>query len=123
MVGTFAVTIETGGVMDMDVMNVLVGSGTDVLLTFEDGIYPYDGVGVRASVTGSTQLDIPRQQLVVKHSTGVATGIGYGTGTISEAGDADILLTVETAGVGPADAGSGGAPVVYHITGSRSTNP
>jgi hypothetical protein len=114
------ISIESSGVVDMDAMNVILGSGTDVLLTFRDGIKPQNGVGIRCGVMGSTTLDLVRQKMIVKHSTGEASGTGYGMGTISAAGDVDIMLTLETPGVGPPDAGSGGAPVSYHITGSRS---
>lgn len=120
MLGAYSVMIEGNGQTDKDVMNVSIGSGTDVLLDFVDGISTPTGLGVRCAVMGSTGLDIIRQKLTVKHATGAIDGIGSGMGTISSSGAVDITLTVVTSGVGPPDAGSGGAPVAYHITGTKN---
>lgn len=122
MVGAYDVMIASGGQTDVDVMNVTIGSGTDVLLDFVDGVSTPTGLGVRCTVMGSTKLEIVRQKLTVKHATGEANGIGSGMGTIDATGKVDLTLTVVTEGVGPPDAGSGGAPVSYHITGARAAN-
>jgi hypothetical protein len=112
MVGTYDVMIAGKGKTDPDTINVTVGSGGTALLNFV-----YIGFSqIRAGVSGSTGLSIPRQVVKVGHSTGTVEGPASGMGMIAADGTVNIALDVSIPGMSGADAG---ASVTYTVTGSR----
>lgn len=125
VLGNYSVVIEANGRMDDDRMYVTIGSANNILLNFLYGISQ-----VRGTLTGSTDLSLPRQTLHVQHSIGVADGVATGGGKFvisPESGmaeDVDFTITLTTAGFGPADGGGSGlggsGAVDYHITGTRN---
>ncbi|MSP62568.1 MAG: hypothetical protein EXR72_20005 [Myxococcales bacterium] len=116
VVGTYNVMIAANGKTDSDVVNVILGSGDTVLLNFV--ILGF--TQMRCTVSGSSGLAVPRQKLIVGMATGGAESVVAGTGSVTADGTLALELTVMTPGIGPPDAGSGGAPVTYTITGTRN---
>ena len=107
MVGSYLIDVEANGVTDKSItMTVSLSSGSGVLLDFAAGISQ-----VRCSVTGATELSLPRQKVDVAHATG--------EGTIDSTGAVDLTIHLATAGITGSDGGVG-SDVDYHVTGGKN---
>ena len=115
MVGSYLIDVEANGVTDKSItMTVSLSSGSGVLLDFAAGISQ-----VRCSVTGATELSLPRQKVDVAHATGEAVGDATGEGTIDSTGAVDLTIHLATAGITGSDGGVG-SDVDYHVTGAKN---
>jgi hypothetical protein len=111
MIGSYAVEIASSGKTDSGiVMTVTVGSNMNVLLTFTAGVYGE----IRCQLGGTTMLVLPRQTVEVDHSSGPASGLATGTGSITADGTVDITVTLSADG--NVDSGTATS---YHITGKK----
>jgi hypothetical protein len=112
LVGTYDVMIAGQGKQDPDTMSVSLGSGSSVLLNFV-----YIGFSqIRANVSGTSQLSIPRQVVKVGMALGALEGPATGAGSIAGDGAVNLMVDVSVPGGAGVDAST---TVSYAITGTR----